>query len=470
MVVNGHHPDEDGLTFVAMLEHEARTATIAAWHSGEMTDDALVSALVDYFADTRGTLVRLGELEADVTAILARAVHSLNKEAWLKPPSPTEITSATRRVLMIQFPLFKAEVGAQQLIVKQWDSGEMSAVDLTTSLSPELLSMISSVDLSHSAEGYLNFIIAELNARLAAGNKPFGSIVIFFSWALGRLSARCYDLEHAVPRMPIVRSVSPPSSFGPLWRDVVRSDVPNVLYEPYVRPFDEKPEQEPPDVSLTMPEFADIIEVLPQSHRDIVRLLTLRVIGGWSLREIAKRDGVPLDQVAEQWVAARTWLEKQSSHAVGHIVAFDLFDLQLLEALLRDQRLASAVDWRTFERLLASIVEALGCEIELQQGTKDGGIDVLALKRDAIFGPHRYLLQAKRWSARVGIEPVRELLFLREHYRATKACLATTSTFTAGAWQLAGEYRWQLELRDYQRLADWVELLKTASVQPPNSR
>jgi len=45
------------------------------------------------------------------------------------------------------------------------------------------------------------------------------------------------------------------------------------------------------------------------------------------------------------------------------------------------------LNWRTFEKLLGDILESFGYEIELQQGTKDGGIDLFAIKKADIFGP-----------------------------------------------------------------------------------
>lgn len=99
---------------------------------------------------------------------------------------------------------------------------------------------------------------------------------------------------------------------------------------------------------------------------------------------------------------------------------------------------------------------AHGYEIELKRGTKDGGVDLFAIQASGIFGKQRYLLQAKRWSHAVGVELVRELLFLHSHHRVTKSCLATTSRFTKGAWELLDDYRWQLELKDYEALQEWV--------------
>jgi len=218
----------------------------------------------------------------------------------------------------------------------------------------------------------------------------------------------------------------------------------------------ESPDRELTDLTMSLPDLATAFDQFGESDRPLLRLLSLRVIGGWSLREIAKRDNAALDRVVDQWAKARALLERTNSPLGGSIVTFDLLDLHVLNTLIRDPSLHRELNWRTFERLLAAILERLGYEIELQRGTKDGGTDIIAIKRQTEFGAHRYLVQAKRWSAKVGIEPVRELLFLRQHVGATKACLATTSTFTAGARQLAREYQWCLELRDYERLQDWI--------------
>jgi HJR/Mrr/RecB family endonuclease len=155
---------------------------------------------------------------------------------------------------------------------------------------------------------------------------------------------------------------------------------------------------------------------------------------------------------------ARSLITRPTGNPLGNIVILDLLDLHVLNTLLADRSLHTQVSWRSFERLLAAVLERFGYEIELSRGTKDGGIDILALKRQTDFGPHRYLVQAKRWSGKIGVEPIRELLFLREHLGATKACLATTSSFTAGAWKLGEEYQWALELRDYDRLCDWIHV------------
>ena len=115
------------------------------------------------------------------------------------------------------------------------------------------------------------------------------------------------------------------------------------------------------------------------------------------------------------------------------------------------------IDWRIFEEMLADMLKTFGYTIELTKRTKDGGIDVIAIKSDNDFGLHKYILQAKRYSNRVQVSPVRELLFLHDDQRASKSCLATTSTFTKGAWELADKFRWTLELKDKEGILNWID-------------
>jgi hypothetical protein len=147
------------------------------------------------------------------------------------------------------------------------------------------------------------------------------------------------------------------------------------------------------------------------------------------------------------------------------IFQLSIIDHALYKTLATHPELMQTLNWRTFECLLADILERFGYEIELCRGSKDGGVDLIAVKPKDILGPERYLLQAKRWVNSVGVEPVRQLLFLQGHERATKACLATTARFTRGAWELADQYRWQLHLRDHDGLLEWIRVL--AQTAPP---
>lgn len=147
--------------------------------------------------------------------------------------------------------------------------------------------------------------------------------------------------------------------------------------------------------------------------------------------------------------------EQETEH--GDEASLGFIDSAVYDAILKNPQLMRSIDWRSFEKLLAQILEEFGYSIDLQRGTKDGGVDIFAIKKDGTFGVEKYLVQAKRWNAAVGVSPVRELAFLHNEYRMTKSCLATTATFTRGAWQLADLHKWTLSLKDFEGLKDWVK-------------
>lgn len=202
--------------------------------------------------------------------------------------------------------------------------------------------------------------------------------------------------------------------------------------------------------------IADIPDQISEADTPLARVLSLRLFGGWTLERIAQHQNTSVEDVERLWMAARRWVSRPETESIGRIAVFDVLDRRLLRLLTENPKLIHALNWRTFERMLAGILEDLGYTVELQQGTKDGGIDIVAIRQETPFGAHRYLVQAKKWSHRVGVAPVRELLYLQQQYGATKACLATTSTFTRGAWQMGREHWWRLELRDFERLQEWI--------------
>jgi restriction system protein len=139
------------------------------------------------------------------------------------------------------------------------------------------------------------------------------------------------------------------------------------------------------------------------------------------------------------------------------VIQFSAIDLLLYKELVSRPELLRQLNWRLFEELLADILETFGYRVDLMKGTKDGGIDIVAFSTSGDFGEEMYLLQAKRWKRRVGVAPVRQLLFCHSDRKATRSCLATTGEFTGGAWTLAGRYKWQLGLRDFEGLQSWVQ-------------
>jgi hypothetical protein len=118
---------------------------------------------------------------------------------------------------------------------------------------------------------------------------------------------------------------------------------------------------------------------------------------------------------------------------------------------------------RQFEELICEIVDGFGWKAKLTSQTADGGYDILALDHHGLR--NKYLIECKRYTERpVGIVPVRALLGVTTHEKATKGILVTTSRFTKGARELFDEHEWRLEGRDFQGLLEWLELYQRAKL------
>lgn len=70
----------------------------------------------------------------------------------------------------------------------------------------------------------------------------------------------------------------------------------------------------------------------------------------------------------------------------------------------------------------------------------------------------KYLIECKRHKSthKIGVAIVRALLGIKQHEKATKAFLVTTSSFTRGAKQLFQDHRFEIEGRDYTGIREWV--------------
>jgi HJR/Mrr/RecB family endonuclease len=204
--------------------------------------------------------------------------------------------------------------------------------------------------------------------------------------------------------------------------------------------------------------WGDIIDLSAENRP--VRRWTGDFIDGYANRLLTEYEPLQFDhnwtELSNVIMAALVESPPRISVPDTPVLRLNVIDLALYRALCQHPELLRTLDWRTFERLLADILDSFGFAVELQRGTKDGGVDIFAVMKSHPMGPQRYLLQAKSWSNAVGLEPVRQLAFLHTHYKATKSCLATTATFTRGAWELANQYRWQINLKDYDGLVQWV--------------
>ena len=113
---------------------------------------------------------------------------------------------------------------------------------------------------------------------------------------------------------------------------------------------------------------------------------------------------------------------------------------------------------RKFEELLAELLADMGLEVELTQPTRDGGRDILAyLNTD--LGRLLCLVEAKRYrrDRKVGVDLVRKLYGTLCDSQANSAMLVTTSCFTSGAQEFQQRHKYQLALREYADIVQWLQ-------------
>jgi hypothetical protein len=91
-----------------------------------------------------------------------------------------------------------------------------------------------------------------------------------------------------------------------------------------------------------------------------------------------------------------------------------------------------------FEKLIGSLFQKMGFEVEVTQSSGDGGVDVIAYYNNPVF-KGKYLVQCKHWNQQVGQPEIRDLYGTVMHDKAIKGILITTSTFTDQALSFAND-------------------------------
>lgn len=102
-----------------------------------------------------------------------------------------------------------------------------------------------------------------------------------------------------------------------------------------------------------------------------------------------------------------------------------------------------------FEEFCKTILENAGFEVETTKTVGDGGIDLIAIRKE-IFTAGKYIVQCKRYEGSVGEPVLRDLYGVVTAEKANKGILMTTGSFTASAVAFASDK--PLELIDGKEL------------------
>ncbi|QPI65548.1 restriction endonuclease [Vreelandella venusta] len=132
--------------------------------------------------------------------------------------------------------------------------------------------------------------------------------------------------------------------------------------------------------------------------------------------------------------------------------------IRLVEQLKSPDFSLESMSWRQFEVFISRLLESDGYEIELMDGMKDGGVDIVAVKNMKEAGLYKTLWQAKKYkkSNKVGIPAIRELADVRNEFGASKGILVTTSFLTRGALERVYRDNFILGKVDKKDLSEWI--------------
>jgi hypothetical protein len=137
------------------------------------------------------------------------------------------------------------------------------------------------------------------------------------------------------------------------------------------------------------------------------------------------------------------------------------------------------VDWlridpKQVEWIVAHLYTSLGFRSVVTSVTRDGGIDVFSERFDNMSDSYlKHVIQVKRWKKPVSVQPVRELLGVKNDQKADRATMISISDYTKPAKEFAN--RQNIELVNKEKFEDLLQkakLLKTdgslTSISDPN--
>lgn len=118
--------------------------------------------------------------------------------------------------------------------------------------------------------------------------------------------------------------------------------------------------------------------------------------------------------------------------------------------------------WRGFEELIAELLASYGWKVTLTSKTRDKGYDIFAVNKDVSGVKQSWLIECKKWSKDkrpIGIDVVRALYTVKNDLSVGNIMLATTSHFSSEVQKYKSS-KYDLELRDYTNIIDWINEYK----------
>jgi Restriction endonuclease len=163
--------------------------------------------------------------------------------------------------------------------------------------------------------------------------------------------------------------------------------------------------------------------------------------------------GVPFSLPATPQILGVTLIPEKFILPIPPIAVVSAWQ-SLAEQIATGSRLLDELHWTEFEDLMAEILETSGWSITPMGYTKDGGVDIIAVRHVQPGVPIEMLVQCKRFkkTRRVDVEIVQQVWATKFEQSFHQAMIAATSSFTLGAQQKAKI--WKMDLRDYDHILE----------------
>ena len=192
------------------------------------------------------------------------------------------------------------------------------------------------------------------------------------------------------------------------------------------------------------------VDVIPQSVQDRVRWFRKAAIIG------AAED--PLREPLNWLVTPATPSEEPANEASKAILNLVAPAWQsLCDYIVKNDSHLHAMSPHDFELLAGEIFRSAGWDVEFTSRTRDGGYDIIAIKR-AFPTNLRILVEAKRFSPNrtVGVDIVRSLYGVKQSQAASQLVLVTSSFVSLDAKkEFARVVPWELDFVERDKILAW---------------
>lgn len=177
---------------------------------------------------------------------------------------------------------------------------------------------------------------------------------------------------------------------------------------------------------------------------------------------ISQQDGVEvLIQAVERAfisnVVSREELFADSEPPKFIVELINSVNVELIAFLKKEPRGLYQIQPHVFEELVAELLANYGWQVDVTKRTRDGGYDIFAIKQDISGVASSWIIECKRYRPdhKVGIEIVRALYGVKTDLRVGMSMIATTSFFSKDVTAYKTS-RYDLELRDFNGIVDWI--------------